>query len=128
MKHTPQSAREVMAASIGNDPYLMIEDLRRVGKVLAEKEGIAYQLQQETKPLLATIQSEYANAHAKTPLSEAKLERLARADPRFTVHIRGTASAIQEREEAKNEFWAIKSELEWDRASIAHLNSLSRIE
>jgi hypothetical protein len=128
MKHTPNSAREVLSASIGNDPYRMLEELRRVGQVLAEKEGVAYQLQQETKPLLATIQSEFANAHAKTNLSEAKLERLARADQRYVEHIRGTAEAIRQREQAKNEFWAIKSEMEWDRAAIAHLNNLSRLE
>tara|TARA_R100000808_G_scaffold5443_2_gene16594 strand:+ start:1134 stop:1559 length:426 start_codon:yes stop_codon:yes gene_type:complete len=128
IKHTPRSAREVLAASIGNDPYKNLAELTEVGELLAEREGIAYQLQQEIKPLLATIASELASAHAKSNLSEARLDRMAKADPRYIAHIRGTAEAIRQREHTKNLYWAIKSELEWDRTSIAHLNSLTRME
>ena len=128
MSHDPNTAREVLSASIGSDPYVRLQELGRLGQVLAEREGVAYQLDKETKPLLASIASEYASAHAKSNLSEAKLDRMAKADQRYIDHIRGTAEAIRQREQTKNEFWAIKSELEWDRTAIAPLNSLTRLE
>jgi len=128
MKHTPGSAREVLAASIGSDPYKKLAELTELGQLLAEREGVAYQLEKEKKSLLATIASEYASAHSTSNLSEAKLDRMAKADQRYISHIRGTAEAIRQREQTKNQFWAIKSELEWDRTSIAHLNSLTRME
>tara|TARA_R110000737_G_scaffold76542_1_gene107237 strand:+ start:911 stop:1339 length:429 start_codon:yes stop_codon:yes gene_type:complete len=128
MAHTPNSAREVLSASIGSDPYVRLQELSRLGQLLAEREGVAYQLEKETKPLLATLATEYAVAHAKSNLSEAKLDRMAKADQRYLNHIKGTAEAIRQREQTKNEFWAIKSELEWDRTAIAHLNSLTRLE
>ena len=128
MKHTPHSAREVLVASIGNDPYQKLQELNALGTQLAEKEGVAYELEKELKPLLATIATEYAVAHSHINLSEAKLDRMAKADNRYSNHIKAVAEAIRQRERTKNEFWAIKSELEWDRTAIAHLNSLTRLE
>lgn len=125
--HTPNSARELLVASVGSDPYGRIEELKQVGDKKAEAEGVAYQLEQETKSLLARLATEYAGLYAKENLSEAKLERLARADQRYVDHLRGTAAAIEKRERFQSEYWAIRSELEWDRAALAHLNAMSRL-
>ena len=126
--HTAHSAREVLAAHVGSDPYARIEELREVGRRKAEAQGVAYQLDHERKSLLARLASEYARTHADQSLSEAKLERLARADQRYQTHIEGTAAAIERREFANSEYWAIRSELEWDKSAIAHLNVLTRLE
>lgn len=53
---------------------------------------------------------------------------MARADPRYQTHIEGMAAAVEERELARSEYWRIRTVLEFDRASIAHLNALSRLE
>ena len=124
--HTPQSARELLVAAVGSDPYATIEELERLGRNKAEAEGVAYQLEKETKSVLARIASDYAGDRTEN-LSEAKLERLARADQRYLDHIKGVAVAIERRELANSEYWAIKSELEWDRAALAHLNAMSRL-
>ena len=42
--------------------------------------------------------------------------------------IRLVAETIKEREEKKNEFWAIKSELDWDAKSVSHLNALTKLD
>lgn len=116
-----------MAASVGSDPYERIEDLRRCGERKARAEGVAYQLEAETKSVLAVLANEYARLHADQHLSEAKLERMSRADPRYRKHIEGVAAAVEERELAQSEYWAIRSELEWDRAALAHVNAVSRL-
>lgn len=126
--HTAGSARELLATHVGSDPYERIEELRQIGHRKAEAEGVAYQLEHERKSLLARLATEYARTHSDKSMSEAKLERLARADERYAAHIKGTAVAIENRERANSEYWAIRSELEWDRAAIAHLNALSRLE
>ena len=128
MAHSPNSAREVLSSTIGSDPYVRLQELRQIGEDLAKREGVAYQLQNETKPLLAKIATEIATAHTHANISEAKLDRMAKSDPRYLSHIQGTAEAIRLREDAKYKYWAIKSELEWDRAAVAHANSLTRLE
>lgn len=121
-------ARELLASNFDTDPYEKIEELREIGIRKARAEGMWYQLEHERKIVLARIANEIATVHAKEKLSEAKLDRMARADPRYQVHIEGLSAAVEERELTRSEYWAIKSLLEFDRASIAHLNALSRLE
>ena len=127
---TPDAARELLAANFPPDqgPYELVEQLREVGKRKAQAEGLAYRLEQERPIILSRLATEFSLAHIKENLSEAKLDRMARADPRYGNHIKRTAKALEERDVARSEYWAIKSLLEWDRASVAHLNALSRLE
>ncbi len=127
-RRTPDGARDLLAANMGSDPFAKIEELRLIGERKARAEGVAYQLEHERKIVLATLANEYASAHAKENLSEAKLDRLARADNRYLVHITGMAAAIEEREMSRSEYWAVRSTLEWDRTSVAHLNAMSRLD
>ena len=126
--HTPGGARELLVGSLGSDPYQRIEDLRAAGERKARAEGMAYQLEHERHIVLARVASEVAQAHAKESLSEAKLERMARADVRYERHIRGTGAAIEERGLATSEYFAIRSELLMDEQAIYHLRALSRLE
>ena len=114
--------------SLGADPYERIEEIRQAGERKARAEGVAYQLEHERHIVLARIASEIASARSRENLSEAKLDRMARADQRYQDHIKGTAAAIEERAFATSEYYALKSVAEWDRASIAHMNSLSRLD
>jgi hypothetical protein len=129
-RRTPEAAREIISSHFAGDtaPYERIEELRAIGAKKAEAEGVAYQLEHERKIILARLANEYAQAHSKHPLSEAKLDRLSRADSRYQDHIKGLAVAIENREKWRSEYWAIKSLLEWDKAAIAHLNALSKLE
>lgn len=121
-------ARELLASNFDTDPYEKIEELREIGLRKARAEGMACQLDHERKIVLARVANELATVHAKESLSEAKLDRMARADARYQTHIEGLAAAVEEREHTRSEYWAIRSLLEFDRASIAHLNALSRLE
>ena len=127
---TPDAARELIAANFpaGQGPYELVEQLRVVGERKARAEGVAYQLEHERPIMLSRLATEFSLAHSKENLSEAKLERMSRADPRYAQHIKNTAKALEERDVARSEYWALKSLLEWDRASVAHLNALSRLE
>lgn len=126
--HRPHSARELLAGSLGADPYQAIQDLREAGERRARAEGVAVQLEHERHIVLARISNEIAQVHASEKISEAKLDRLARSDERYQRHIDGLAAAVEERELARSAYWALKSELEWDRASISHLNVMSKLE
>lgn len=123
-----EGARDLLRATLGSDPWSKIEELREIGARKAEAEGVAYQLERERKHLLARLASEYAIAHAKENMSEAKLDRFARADPRYVTHVKGTAEAIHRKELAQSEYWAVRSELEWDKAAVAHYNALTRLD
>ena len=127
---TPDAARELLAATFpaGQGPYELVEQLRAVGERKARGEGVAYELEHGRQIVISRLATEFSVAHSKENLSEAKLERMARADPRYGDHIKRTAKALEERDTARSEYWAIKSLLEWDRASVAHLNALSRLE
>ena len=127
---TPDAARDLIAANFPPDqgPYELVEQLREVGKRKARAEGVAYELEHGRPIVLSRLATEFSVAHSKEPLSEAKLERVARADPRYGEHIKKTAKALEERDRARSEYWALKSLLEWDRASVAPLNALSRLE
>lgn len=125
--HVEGSARELLSSHLGADPWERIETMREAGDRKAEAEGLAYQMEKERKALLARLASEY-QGRAKGDLSEARAERLARADDRYQDHIEGTAAAMEKKERAQSEYWAIRSELEWDRAAVAHLNAMSKLE
>lgn len=123
------SAVERLLASLdGMDPFERIEALRKAGKRKAEAEGRAYQMDHTRKSLLSRLATEIATARPKESLSEAKLERLARADPRYQAHLDGTAEAMREREEATAEYYTIRAELTWLERTIAHTNALARID
>lgn len=127
-QRTPSEARDLLSANLGSDPFEKIEELRDVGARKAVAEGRAYQLEHERKIVLATLANEYASAHAKENLSEAKLDRLSRADHRYQKHITILGQAIEDREMARSEYWAVKSVLEWEAKTIAHLNATSRLD
>ena len=130
LRRIPEAARELISSHFAGDttPYERIEELRQIGAKKAEAEGVAYQLEHERKIILARLAGEFAMTHAKHQISEAKLDRMARADPRYQSHITGLGVAIENRERCRSEYWAIKSLLEWDKAAIAHLNALSKLE
>lgn len=117
-----------MAYTLGEDPFERLEELREAGKRKALAEGICFRLDHERKSLLARLAGEYAVAHAKEGLSEARLERFARADDRYQKHIEGAAAAVEERELATSEYYALRSRLEWLRAALAHENALTRMD
>ena len=81
-QRTPEAARELLAANLGSDPFEKIEELRDIGSRKARAEGMAFQLEHERKIVLARLANEYASAHAKDNLSEAKLDRLASIERR----------------------------------------------
>lgn len=128
IEHTPRGARELIAGSLGDDPYVRIEALREAGRRKARAEGVAYQMEHERKIVLSRVASQLAQVHAREKVSEAKLERLALASDEYQKHIRGTAAAIEEREEANSEYWALKAELLWDEKAVSHLNAMSRLD
>ena len=125
---TADDARELIAASFDVSPYTLVEELGELGERKARAEARAFQLEAERPIVLARLATEFSVAHAKENLSEAKLERMARGDNRYATHIVRQAVAIEEREMARSEYWRVKSLLEWDRASVAHLNAMSRLE
>ena len=127
---TPDAVRDLLSANFPPDqgPYELVEKLRVVGERKARAEGVAYQLEHERSIILSRLATEFSLAYNKESISEAKLERMARADPRYGEHIKKTAKALEERDVTRSEYWALKSLLEWDRASVAHLNALSRLE
>lgn len=128
MNHQPGSARETLVASLGADPYDGIELLRKAGERKARAEGVAYELDHQRHIVLSQIMNELAVVHAKEKMAEAKLDRMARADPRYAAHVKRTAEAMAEKERAISEYFAIKSELEWDGHSLFHINALSRLD
>lgn len=124
---TMSDAREAVVATLGADPFVALEELRQAGHRKARAEGIAYAIEHQRKILLATISNELAVIHAKENLSEAKLDRMARADQRYADFIKGAAAGIEERELAASEYWRIQAELTWCEKTLAHANSLMRL-
>jgi len=123
-----QTARTVLEDSLGHDPFEALQRLREAGDRKAKAVAIAYKMENERKVVLSRISGEIAQAHSGSSLSEAKLERMARADARYMQHIESTAHAIHEKEEAESAYWSIRATLEWDERAIAHLNALTRLE
>lgn len=124
--HRPNSARELIAGTCGSDPYEAIQELREAGRRKAKAAGVCFQLEKERHVVLAQVASSIAAEHPD--YSEAKLTRLARASKRYHSHVVATAAATEELELAGSEYWAIRSELEWDKTAVAHTNAMSRLE
>jgi len=124
----PGVVRELIDSNYTTSPYANIEKLEVIGRKKAEAEGVAFQMDHERKILLARIGSEISTINASQNLSEAKLDRLSRADPRYANHIKGMAVAIENRERLRSDYWAVKSELEWDAHALHHYNTLSKLE
>jgi hypothetical protein len=123
-------ARDLVQAQLGSDPYQLIEQIREAGKRWAAAIGVESELDHRRKIVLAQISSAYADqieARGERVV-ESAVERLARADEQYHKHIRKWAAAQVELKIAESEYWALRSELEWDRAAIAHYNALARIE
>jgi hypothetical protein len=119
-------ATDSLVTSLGTDPWETIEELRLAGQRKARAEGVASQLEHERHVIRSMIQNEIEQrTHEK--ISEQKLQRLAEADKRYRDHIKGLGAAIEERELAISEYYAIKSQLDWDRAALAHQNVLARL-
>jgi len=127
-QHAEHSARELLTASLGADPYERLAKLEELGARKAKANGAAYHMEHMRKIVLAHVAGELAVVHAKEGLSEAKLERLARADDRYRQHIEATAAAIEERDRAEAEYWTLKAGLEWDSRAVTHLNAMSRMD
>ena len=124
---TPEAARELIGSHFDVSPYEQIEVMRQTGHRKAIAEGRVGQLEHQRHIMLATIANEYAVTHSKEKLSEAKLDRLSRADQRYLAHVTGLGAAVEERDHARSEYAAQRATLEWDRAAIAHLTALSRL-
>lgn len=128
IRHAPNSARELLAAAIGGeDPYVRLARLDELGQQRAEAEAIWYRLDKERRALIARLASEYSTAHADKNLSEAKLDRMARADARYQTHIEGLAAALEKKQKLDAEYWGLKSGLEWDARAVSHYNAMSRL-
>jgi hypothetical protein len=125
---TPEAARALISSHFDVSPYEQIEAMRSAGRRKAIAEGRSVQLEHQRHIMLATIANELAVAHVKERLSEAKLDRMSRADPRYRDHVAGLSAAVEERDIARSEYAAQRATLEWDRAAIAHLNALSRLD
>lgn len=123
---TDPTAREMLTTTLGSDPWQKIEQLRKAGERKARAEGLVTQLEHERKVVLAMIASELDAEHAGH-MAENKLDRMAHASDRYRKHIRGLAAAIEERELATSYYYALKSELDWDRAAVAHDNVLAKL-
>ena len=126
-QHPENSARETLCASLGADPYDRLAELGALGERKARAAGVAYHMDHMRKVVLAHIAGELAQVHAKEGLSEAKLERMARADDRYRQHIEGAAAALEESEQAQAEYWRLRAELDWDAKAIAHWNAMSKL-
>lgn len=129
--HEPGSARELLSASLGaevDDPWQRIEELREAGKRKARAKGMVTQLEHERKIVLADVRNRLAQIHAQDSVTEARLERLARGSDDYKAIVKSLGHWTSELAEAESEYWAMRSELEWDRAAIAHLNAMSRLE
>ena len=125
---SPEAARELVSSHFDVSPYEQIETMRKTGHRKAIAEGRCVKLEHQRHIMLATIQNELGSLHAKEKVSEAKLDRLSRADQRYLAHVTGLGAAVAERDHARSEYAAQRATLEWDRAAIAHLTALSRLE
>jgi hypothetical protein len=125
---TPEGARETVRATVEADPWATLEELRVAGQRKAKAEAQASHLEHMRKVVLSRIANELANVHGNSRLSEAKLDRLARADSRYEEHLKGLAAAQAEAEQASAEFWRIKADLEWQEHTLIHAMSLAKLQ
>lgn len=123
------TAREQLSDQIGSDPWARIEELRAAGQRKARAEGVYTQMEHERKVVLSMcateIEAEFAAKGKK--VAENKLDRLAHAHDRYRKHIRGLAAAAEERDLAISHYYSLRSEDDWDRALIAHVNVLAKL-
>lgn len=126
--NTPEGAREAVRATVEADPWASLEELRVAGERKAKAESMASHLENMRKVVLSRIAGELAQAHSGTSLSEAKLERMARSDARYEVHLRGLAAAVEERENALAEYYRIKGELDWMDRTLMHSMSMAKLQ
>jgi hypothetical protein len=122
--------RALLIGSLGLDPYERIEELRQAGERRAEASARLLQMEKLREVVLSRLRGAYESASASMgdKITEAKLDRLAHADKRYREHVLGMAAALEEKEKAEVAYWAIRAELEWDRAAVAHMNAMSRLE
>jgi hypothetical protein len=125
---SPEGARENVRATVEADPWASLEDLRIAGERKAKAEAVASHLENMRKVVLARIAGEIAQAHTSKSMSEAKLERMARSDARYEVHLRGLQAAVEEREAALAEYYRIRGELEWMDRTLMHAMSLAKLQ
>ena len=120
-------ARETVRATVEADPWASLEELRIAGERKAKAEAQANHLDHMRKVVLSRIAGEIAQVQSNKSLSEAKLDRLARADSRYEAHLKGLAAAQEEAEQARAEFWRIKADLEWQEHTLIHSMSLAKL-
>ena len=123
-----EGARESVRATVEADPWMSLEELRMAGERKAKAEAVASHLDHMRHVVLSRIANELANVHGGSKLSEAKLDRLARADPRYEDHLQGLAAAVEEREAAVAAYYARRGELEWLSLTLTHSMSLAKLQ
>lgn len=121
-------ARESVRATVEADPWESLEELRIAGQRKAKAEAQANHLDHMRKVVLSRCCAEIAEANTSKGMSEAKLERLGRAHPRYEEHLRGLAAAVEEKEQAHAEFWRIRAELEWMDRTLMHSMSVAKLQ
>lgn len=123
-----EGARENVRATVEADPWATLEELRVAGQRKARAEAQASHLENMRKVVLSRCCAEIAEAHSGKTMSEAKLERLGRAHPRYEEHLRGLAAAVEEREQALAEYFRIRGELDWMDRTLMHSMSLAKLQ
>lgn len=123
--HEERSARELLAGSLGSDPWERLDQLEEAGERRARAEAQLKQMEHYRKIVLSRVSSKIAKTGK---FSEAKLERLARASEEYSNHVEGLAAAVEERELAVAEYWRLRALLEWDAKAVSHLNAVSRLQ
>lgn len=123
-----RNARDLLVASLdGEDPFVVIADIERLGERKAEAEALAYYMEHERKAVLARIATDIASANPREGISEAKLDRLARSHERYEQHLMAERHAREASEKAQAEYWARRSRLEWLDKVVSHWNAASRL-
>jgi hypothetical protein len=121
-------ARETVRATVEADPWESLEELRIAGQRKAKAEAQASHLDHMRKVVLSRCCAEIAEANSGKGMSEAKLERLGRAHPRYEEHLRGLAAAVEEREAAIAEYYRIRGELDWMDRTLMMSMSLAKLQ
>ena len=124
----PHGARESVRAVVEADPWVTLGELGIAGQRKATAEATASHLDTMRHVVLSRIANELAHVHGKAALSEAKLDRLARSDPRYEAHLKGMAAANEEAGQARAELWRIQADLEWMKHTLMHSMSLAKLQ
>ena len=121
-------AYEALVATIGSDPARKLDELRQAGERKAKAVARAYQMEELRKVVLGRVAGQIAQEHSGKGLSEAKLERLARAHGDYERHLKGTAAAIEEKESAVADYYRIKAEIELGTQVSMFAMSMAKLE